>query len=658
MRFDASSAQPASSASSPIEARYARIATIGLALLALVTLAVYWRGLSGPFLLDDGVTFPIIERWLAGQATFAETVLGRGAALTGRPVAMGSFVLSAALGGFEPFSFKLGNLIVHLLCGLLVWQVLRRLLALDPRLSGQARLLATIASGLWLLHPIQVSTVLYSVQRMAQLSTLLVLAAVLVYVLARQELAAGQSRPTQSKLFLTFPLLVLLGLLSKQNAAVAPLICAVIEWTCFKRDGVAARPVRAFFGVFLFAPAAVVLASLVLTPQWLLGGYSEWDFTLTQRLLSEPRALMAYLGNIVLPHGSGLGLYTDDFAISTGLLSPISTATSIVALVAISVAAWAWRASAPSACLGWFFFLAAHAVESTFLPVELYYEHRNYLPLVGLTLTLVGLTALLPARLLSRPGYPIQLLGVAALAVVTLAAITSSRVSVWQRIDTIAAEGMREHPHSLRALYDQSGVLLGRGDLRGNIALMKSLAASQDPRRRWLGRINLITARCRAGLASDRAALDAIATQAPPSATVFEVQALRLLARFNAAQGCGFESHELADTIVRTLDATRAQPESSRPKWLTRLLAAEIYASIGDLAAAQTQAQLAWAASGDLPTGILLAKVLAARGSSDDAIRVLAELERRMKPYDSLGQSELGAIRRMLATPAPNAPAR
>ena len=651
MRFDASSAPPASAVPAPTDVAYARLAAIGLTLLVLAAAAIYWRGLSGPFLLDDGVTFPVIQRWLAGQASFAEAVLGRGSPLAGRPVAMASFALTSTLGGFEPFSFKLGNLVVHLLCGLLVWQLLRRLLALDPRLSAQAPLLATIASGLWLLHPLQVSTVLYSVQRMAQLSTLLVLAAVLVYLVARQEIATGQLRPARSKLFLTFPLLVLLGLLSKQNAAVAPLICAAIEWTCFKRDGAAARPVQAFFGLFLFAPALVALASLAFAPQLLLGGYSEWDFTLAQRLLSEPRALMAYLGHIALPYGPALGLYTDDFAASTGLLSPISTLSSIVALIAISVAAWFWRASAPSACLGWFFFLAAHAVESSFLPVELYYEHRNYLPLVGVALALVGLTALLPQRLRSRPGYRLQLLGAAALAIAALATITSSRVSVWQRMDTIATEGVREHPHSLRALYDLSGVLLARGDLRGNIALMESLAAIPDPRRRWLGRHNLITARCRAGLPADRAALDAIAAQAPPSSTVFEIQALRLLGRFNAARGCGFEAREFADTVVRTLAATPTQPESSRPKWLTRLLAAEVYASVGDLAAAQTQAEIAWAASGDLPTGALLAKILAARGATDGALRVLAELERRMKPYDSLGQSELAAIRQMLAAP-------
>ncbi|UHQ22568.1 hypothetical protein LVB77_18235 [Lysobacter sp. 5GHs7-4] len=653
MPSDSESASAVPTPASPVSAdgRYARMAAFALAALALATFAIYWRGLTGPFLLDDGVTFPVIERWLAGQASYAEAVLGRGSPWAGRPVAMASFALNAALGGFAPFSFKLGNLLIHLLCGVLVWQLLRRLLALDPRLSGQARLLATIASGLWLLHPIQVSTVLYSVQRMAQLSTMLVLAAVLVYVLARQELAAGQTRPARSKLFLTFPLLVLLGLLSKQNAAVAPLLCTVVEWGCFKRDAAASRPLRAFFGVFLLAPAALALLSLAVAPQWLLGGYSEWAFTLPQRLLSEPRALMAYLGQIVLPHGPSLGLYTDDFATSTGLLSPVSTLSSIVALVAISVAAWAWRAAAPSACVGWFFFLAAHAVESTFLPVELYYEHRNYLPLAGLALAAVGLTALLPERLQARPAYRLQVLAVAALAIVSLAAITASRVSVWRSMDTIASEGLREHPQSLRARYDFSGVLLARGDLRGNIALMQNLAASPDLRQRWLGRINLITARCRAGQVSDRGALAELVAQAPPSTTVFDVQALRLLARFNAAQGCGFESRELAAAIVRVLDAMRAQPESSRPKWLLRLLAAEIYAGTGDLAASRAQAERAWTASGDLPTGTLLAKVMAAQGADASAIAVLGELERRMKPYDSRGQAELAAIRAMLAAP-------
>ncbi|SFK41695.1 hypothetical protein [Lysobacter sp. cf310] len=628
-----------------------RLASIGFALLALATLAIYWPGLNGPFLLDDGVTFPPIQRWLAGQASLAEAVLGRGSQLTARPVAMASFALSAMLGGDTPFSFKLGNLILHVLCGLLVWQLVRRLLELDPRLAARAPFLATIASGLWLLHPIQVSTVLYSVQRMAQLSTALVLAAVLLYLLARRELAEGRVRSALFKLFVTFPLLVVLGLLSKQNAAVAPLICLAIELSYFGFAG--KGPVRAFFAAFVLLPGTAVLASLLLAPDWLLGGYAEWDFSPMQRLLSEARALTSYLGLILWPRGPGMGVYTDDFALSTGLFSPPATALSVLALLAASAGAAYWRKAAPSLCAGWFAFLAAHAVESSLLPVELYYEHRNYLPLTGLVLAAVGATALLPAGATTRKTYRMQLAGAALVIIVALATVTAGRVSVWRSLDSISAEGLREHPHSLRAIYDRGNVLLARGDIQGNLALMVSLAASEDPRHRLLGRLHVIRARCDAGLPVVRADYAGIAPLLLPKLTIFELQALRSLAVTQQRRGCAIAAHELGDLIAQAAETAGAQPESARPKWLVRLLAAETYARAGDLAAAETQARIGWSASGDLPTGVLLAKILAARGAREDAARIWLELDSRIKPYDSLGRSELAQIRAMLTAPAP-----
>jgi hypothetical protein len=89
---------------------------------------------------------------------------------------MASFLLSTALGGYNPFAFKLGNLVVHLACGIAGWQVLRRALALDKHLAARADMVAALLVALWLLHPLNVSTVLYAVQRMAQLSTLFALA--------------------------------------------------------------------------------------------------------------------------------------------------------------------------------------------------------------------------------------------------------------------------------------------------------------------------------------------------------------------------------------------------------------------------------------------------------------------------------------------------
>ncbi|MGO4780774.1 hypothetical protein AB4084_35380, partial [Lysobacter sp. 2RAB21] len=100
--------------------------------------------------------------------------------------------LSAEFGGHNPYAYKLGNLIVHLLCGFVGWQVIRRFLAEDPRLSMRADMLASVVVALWLLHPINASTVLYSVQRMAQLSTLFVLLSLWTYLAARQQLIKGK----------------------------------------------------------------------------------------------------------------------------------------------------------------------------------------------------------------------------------------------------------------------------------------------------------------------------------------------------------------------------------------------------------------------------------------------------------------------------------
>src|SRR5262249_37581770 len=137
-------------------------------------------------MFDDLPNLNPVESWLAGQMSWQSVMLDNQSGMLGRPVSMASFLLSAELWGHNPFSYKLGNLIVHLACGLLGWQVVRRLLALDPRLAARADLLATVVAGLWLLHPINVSTVLYSVQRMAQLSTLFVLASLWAYLAARR----------------------------------------------------------------------------------------------------------------------------------------------------------------------------------------------------------------------------------------------------------------------------------------------------------------------------------------------------------------------------------------------------------------------------------------------------------------------------------------
>lgn len=622
-----------------------------LLLALLATVGAYWTGLHGPFLFDDPGNLEPVRLWLTGKVLLAEVILPQPSLIYSRPVAMASFVLNALVFGDSGFGFKLGNLAVHLVCGLVGYAMLRRALRLDARLAPHASLLAALVAAIWLLHPLHASTVLYAVQRMAQLSALFTLAAVWVFLIARQQLAAGRTRAAQLNLFVSFPALVVLGVLSKQNAAIAPAICLVLELAYFDRNTRPDATVRNFFAVFLVLPAVAVAALLLLAPQRLLATYDEWDFTLAERLLTQPRALVDYLSMLLFPRGPQMGLYTDDFTTSHGLFSPPSTLWCILALAGISTLAVLIRKRAPSVFAGWFFFLAAHMVESGFLPLELYYEHRNYLPAFGLFLGVAGLLALVPAfktNLLSPRN--LGLLAVGGLALV-LALATHGRALVWRDIGTIAQLGAATHPDSMRAQFDVSYWALWRKDYPTAIAAMNRLMASENPRNRQMGQLSLVAINCARGESADSPALLVQAASANlPRLTVYESQAFGRLQLVSDAHDCSpLTRGEIVNALQRILDSAATQPETASPKYAARYYLAILYASNGQWQEARKNIEFAWRGGRDLKTGAFLAKVCLHEGDLKCMQQVISELERVVRPYEKLGMAELTDLKQLLA---------
>src|SRR5690606_815969 len=132
-------------------------------------------------------------------------------------------------GGLSPYVFKLHNLLLHCLTGAAVYGLLRKLLSHDASSGPRYRLAALAATCLWLLHPLQVSTVLYSVQRMAQFSALFCVLGMWLYFVGREKLDAGRVRTAAACLFVGIPLLTLLAIQGKQNGAILPFLCMVLE---------------------------------------------------------------------------------------------------------------------------------------------------------------------------------------------------------------------------------------------------------------------------------------------------------------------------------------------------------------------------------------------------------------------------------------------
>jgi hypothetical protein len=617
---------------------------LGVALLATVLL--YWVGLHGPFLLDDLPNLTPVQHWHAGQTTWQYAVFGNHSGPFGRPLSMASFLLSTALWGADPFAFKLGNLIVHLACGVLGWQVLRRALAQDPHLSGSADLIASLLAAIWLLHPLNVSTVLYAVQRMAQLSTLFVLASLWTYLAARQQLVAGKIRPAVLKLFVLFPLLLVAGLLCKENAAVAPALCLVFELAYFLR---APRPrsVPAFYVLFLVLPALAFAGLLLLEPgRWL--SYASRDFTLGERLLSQPRALLDYIGLLLFPRNPLLGLFTDDFPASTSLLSPLSTLWSLLVLLAVSAFAILVRKRAPSVFAGWFFFLVAHSVESGFLPLELYFEHRNYLPAFGLWLAVAGLCEW-ATRNVRTDVLSLRQLGLLTAGgfILVFGFSTHGRALVWQHDETIVAQALKMHPTSLRANLASADVGLQQGDYEQSSDAMLHLLASPNPRDRLLGRINRVTIDCAFGTGANPSDLREAVKLAQPRLTLGEMNAFEALSAYGAKtnSNCGSVSPSIvADTIDAIVDAASSQPNTYLAKWRLRLVAANLYGRAGDWASALPQAKLAWQPNADPTAGGFLARAYAHNDMPAEAERTYREVVARTNPHsteDVLGVAEL-----------------
>jgi hypothetical protein len=625
-----------------------------LVVLALTAL-VYVPGLSGPFVFDDTPNLRPLQDWLSGITGWQEVLFGNRSGLFGRPLSMLSFILDARMFGMAPFSFKLTNLVIHLACGGLIYTLLHKLLLRDPHLGQRAALAALAISAIWLLHPLQVSTVLYIVQRMAQLSTLFTLLALLAYVHGRETLEQGRLRTGLAWLFLAVPAATTLGMLCKENGALAPLLCAVLELGYFRSSAQAPRPraIKVFFWLGLILPMLAVSLWYAWPPSRLLASYSVRTFTLDERLLSEPRALFDYIGALLLPRGPTLGVYTDDFPVSESLLQPVTTLLALIGLLALIAAAIAARRRAPAVFTGIAFYLAGHVMESSVFPLELYFEHRNYLPSIGIFLALAGVLKWLLDQLPPpAPNAPrSRLLGFGVLALCAVLAIaTAARAWVWQSWSTMVRQSVLLHPDSTRAQLDNLSLVWNTKPPNETRRLLEELAHSSNPDTRHIAVISTLLQECQAVHAIEPESLARVAAIAGSKLKLGEMQALEQIGGYLRNRDCaGLGKLELADTLRKIVDAA-PQPQTNTAVWRVRFMAADLYARGGQPDEAQHQAALAWNTGvADPAVGILLTYVQIHNHDLAGARLTRAQLQARVAHWDRRAQTALAAIDQKLA---------
>jgi hypothetical protein len=377
--------------------------------LLLLAWQVYRPGLSGNFLFDDfanlnalGAMGPV-HNW----PSLLRYLTSGNADPTGRPLTLLTFLLDAQDWPAAPFPFKRTSLLLHLLNGALLACLLRRLGRLLPATSAKADsrtqptrdyaalridMAALLGAALWLLHPLFVSTTLYIVQREAMLPGTCALLGLLLWLDGRERLQRGHWRSGACLLVLGAGGFTLLGMLAKANGLLLPLYVLLIEYLLLRpRQPVLAEPpvnitaVRVYRHVLLWCAwlPAVLIVGYLLLQGWHglaegLDGVRTW--TLGQRLLTEPRILLDYLRLLWLPQPFTAGLFNDHILVSTSLWAPATTLPALLGMASLLGMAWCLRRRLPAVALAILFFFAGQLMESSTLALELYYEHRNYVP--------------------------------------------------------------------------------------------------------------------------------------------------------------------------------------------------------------------------------------------------------------------------------------
>ncbi|HEY2345291.1 MAG TPA: tetratricopeptide repeat protein [Xanthomonadaceae bacterium] len=491
-----------------------------LGAIVLATALAFWPGTRGGFVFDD---LPNMEPLGAYGAVDSLPALERYATSgeadpTGRPVAVLSFLLDAHDWPADPYPFKRTNILLHLLNGLLLFAALAELgraFRLEETRSCRA---AVLGAGLWMLHPLFVSTTLYIVQREAMLPATFTFLALWTWLVARRRLLDDQAG-ARRWMIAAVGLCTVLATLSKANGLLLPALLLVIECRLAKRqDSDRLRSARRWL---LWLPTCVLFAYvLVSLPGFARAAIIHRQWTLPERLLTEPRVLFDYLGQLWFPRPFSPGLFNDGYVISKDLFHPWTTLPALAGVIAMAAIAWFLRDRVPSVAIAIAFYLAGQSIESGPFPLEIYFEHRNYLPAAlmfwPLALWLTGPGGLSRLRTLLAFGLPMLLaaetwLGASLWGDPTSQALVwgernpdSPRAQAWEaqyevangrldRAEDRVRRALRQYPGDMQLLVNLAGLRCKAGSLSAGdlTALEQSFASAPDPTRlsfKWMER--------------------------------------------------------------------------------------------------------------------------------------------------------------------------
>ncbi|WP_156201043.1 tetratricopeptide repeat protein [Wenzhouxiangella marina] len=549
----------------------------------LTVFLVYWQGITSPFHFDDAPNLTglsVVSSSLESKLLF---VFGGLAGPSGRPVSLASFLIDGAAWPHDSSVFVRTNILIHLINACLVcWIGLLIARARDHSALTSAWV-GIIAFLLWATSPLLQSASFMVIQRMTTLSALFVFLGLVFHLKLREARGVDQSWKLLL-LGLNVSLFTVLATLSKENGALLPALVLLVEWLLLKRPpGLETRSWSIWKGVFLGIPAILVLVFLVYK-----GNYTEADllrrgFDVGDRLATEAMILWEYLAAAANLNPQFLNPYLDNYPIARSFWAPMPFIASMGWLILLVVAVFLRSKAGPAAfAICWY--LVAHSVESTTIPLELVFQHRNYVPLVGIALA-IPIVAMESRGLLRTS---LMLVGLLLLS----ANIAQSRSNswIWGDANRAAEYWLNDNPTSVRAKTVMLDRLIKSERLEEALAYTEVAEDSSGPENRavfQLMRLRLICGPEALGVAERAPSLAELQQSLQSAAFSFALaDSIRAFNSDSGSERCPW----LDDAAVNLLLEVALQNPALEANHLTRFLLSR---SIAVLAARNEQWQRA-----------------------------------------------------------------
>lgn len=340
-----------------------------------LTYWVYSHGFTGAFYFDDFRPLEALEN-IHDNSSALQYVINETSGPLGRPIAMFSFLLNIGDWPNHPDSFFRINTIIHILNGVFVYFISFKLFKILKPKSFYHSFLALLVSTFWLLLPLNVSTSLIAIQRMASLSGSFVFLGVLAYLYAL-DYQQKEYKKGSFTLYGSIAIFTICAMFTKENGILLPLLLFVIEITLLtgNESYKLGRRLRLITLGGCYLLVLLYLGSLLPNIE---SRYIARPYTFIERISTEPQILLDYVKLIFVPDIFLFSPFHDNYPVNQNVFSSFYSAFSAFFWIILIIISIIYRNKFLVFSFMILWFLTAHILESTIIQLELYYEHRNY----------------------------------------------------------------------------------------------------------------------------------------------------------------------------------------------------------------------------------------------------------------------------------------